>query len=317
MLTHEQLIERREYIGASDVAAILGVNPWKSAWDVWRDKRGLSEPVDPTPAMLAGTFLESGVLHYYNHTMGVAAVACHRYTDPVRPWLQVLPDGELRDADGNLTAILEIKCSSQWSDDGWGEPWDGVSEDHTPEVPPHYLWQVMAQLHVTGAPECHVVRLKAFGEPLQIYRVRPNLAAIDGMLRRLDRWHAEHIVGGMEPPRTSAVFVEPDTSRDLVVAPDDSEEATLLARFAELHAAIAEHNEATKPLESELKTIKGRLSVLSGESPGYVHNGVQFKRSGTTSVSYQKVAAALAGGKIPADVVARFTTKSNKWSIKR
>ena len=32
--------QRRKFIGGSDVAAIMGVSPWKSAVEVWQDKTG-------------------------------------------------------------------------------------------------------------------------------------------------------------------------------------------------------------------------------------------------------------------------------------
>lgn len=39
----EWLEGRRQGIGGSDVAAVLGLSPWKTALDVWNDKLGLSE----------------------------------------------------------------------------------------------------------------------------------------------------------------------------------------------------------------------------------------------------------------------------------
>ena len=46
-MTNEQraawLEGRRRGIGGSDVAAVLGLNPWKTPLDVWNDKLGLSE----------------------------------------------------------------------------------------------------------------------------------------------------------------------------------------------------------------------------------------------------------------------------------
>ena len=47
-------IDRTTTIGGSDVAAILGLSPWRSPLDVWREK-ALGEPDDrDTPAMQAG-----------------------------------------------------------------------------------------------------------------------------------------------------------------------------------------------------------------------------------------------------------------------
>ena len=37
------LEERRKGIGGSDVAAIMGLSPWKTAYQVYQDKRGGGE----------------------------------------------------------------------------------------------------------------------------------------------------------------------------------------------------------------------------------------------------------------------------------
>jgi predicted phage-related endonuclease len=40
MPREEWLVLRRKGIGGSDVSAILGINPWKTAMDVWLEKTG-------------------------------------------------------------------------------------------------------------------------------------------------------------------------------------------------------------------------------------------------------------------------------------
>jgi len=42
-LTTEQREIRRRYLGSSDIAAIFGMSPWKSAYDVWLEKTGSSK----------------------------------------------------------------------------------------------------------------------------------------------------------------------------------------------------------------------------------------------------------------------------------
>ena len=58
MLTPEQLERRRSSIGASDVAAILGLDPYRTGLDIWLQKRGLAEVQDQTEASLMGHLLD-------------------------------------------------------------------------------------------------------------------------------------------------------------------------------------------------------------------------------------------------------------------
>src|SRR6267142_5704216 len=61
-------IVRRSGVGGSDVAAILGLSPWKSAMDVWLEKKGLLEETsDPNREFLLelGTQLEPVIARLY------------------------------------------------------------------------------------------------------------------------------------------------------------------------------------------------------------------------------------------------------------
>ena len=69
-LTDEDLERRRKGIGASDVAAILGVSPWRSPWDVWADKTGRLQPWEGNEATKIGQYLESSVLSYAEAQVG-------------------------------------------------------------------------------------------------------------------------------------------------------------------------------------------------------------------------------------------------------
>ena len=57
----EWLALRQRGIGGSDASAIMGVNPYRSAWSVWADKTGLLPAEDETEAMRQGRDLEDYV----------------------------------------------------------------------------------------------------------------------------------------------------------------------------------------------------------------------------------------------------------------
>lgn len=54
MITDKQREQRRRYIGGSDMAAILGVDPWKTQVDLWLEKTGrlVDEPLTSKAAEL-------------------------------------------------------------------------------------------------------------------------------------------------------------------------------------------------------------------------------------------------------------------------
>lgn len=61
---------RKSGIGGSDVAAVLGMSPWRSPMDVWLEKTGRSEPVEENDAMYWGKKLEALVADRYCEETG-------------------------------------------------------------------------------------------------------------------------------------------------------------------------------------------------------------------------------------------------------
>lgn len=65
------LAARRSGIGGSDIAAICGLSPYQTPYDVWLDKLGQGEEVDPnSPGIYWGTVLEDVVAREYAQRTG-------------------------------------------------------------------------------------------------------------------------------------------------------------------------------------------------------------------------------------------------------
>jgi len=72
MTREEWLAERRGGIGGSDIAAILGVSPHRSALAVYADKLGLTPEAEATEAMRQGVDLEQYVARRFSEATGLA-----------------------------------------------------------------------------------------------------------------------------------------------------------------------------------------------------------------------------------------------------
>lgn len=62
--------ERRAYIGASEVAAITGLDKWRTPVDVFDDKLGLSAPFEENAHIRRGNRLEHVAAEYYTEQTG-------------------------------------------------------------------------------------------------------------------------------------------------------------------------------------------------------------------------------------------------------
>jgi putative phage-type endonuclease len=109
------LAERRRGIGSSDAAAILGVNPYKSAYAVWAEKTGLVGPdwEPPSEAALWGNLLEPLIAEQYALRTGRQLKDYGRHfvqRNPKYPFALAI-DREILPVDARGHGVLEIKVT--------------------------------------------------------------------------------------------------------------------------------------------------------------------------------------------------------------
>ena len=157
-LTEKQHEQRSKGIGGSEVAAIMGLSPFKTAYQVWEDKTGLSTGLkEETPQMAYGKLVEPVLRQWYSNKTGrIVTVPEMGVSNPKYPFVLASLDG-LTD-DGR---VLEIKTTR--SSQGWGEP-------GTDEIPVYYTTQVQTYLMVYGLRLADVVVSLAGAMP-EMYEV--------------------------------------------------------------------------------------------------------------------------------------------------
>lgn len=131
---------RRKGIGGSDVAAICGLNPYRSAIQVYLDKLGLAEDVEENQAMRWGKILEAPIADEFARLTGlpcrkVEAILQH----PEHEWALVNIDRIIEPVDG-APGVLEVKNTSAYLAKAWEEG----------EAPQHYITQLQWGMFVTG-----------------------------------------------------------------------------------------------------------------------------------------------------------------------
>ena len=135
------LKQRTQGVGGSDVAAILGLSPWKSPAQIWLEKTGRvdAEDLSDKPYVEFGNLMEPIVGDWYakqhpERTVRRVNAICKSIE---RPHAQASLDYEVK--DGLVWGVLEIKTARSAKD--WQ---DGV--------PPYYLTQIFHYMQVTNRP---------------------------------------------------------------------------------------------------------------------------------------------------------------------
>jgi len=132
----EWLACRRQGLGGSDAAAVLGISPFRTARDLYYDKRGLpiEDNEDNWVAMEVGTLLEDLVARIFAKKTGLNVYRrkC-MFQHPRHPWMLADLDFLVEMPDGG-TAILECKTTNYNARDKW-------EHDGNPIVPVYYETQ--------------------------------------------------------------------------------------------------------------------------------------------------------------------------------
>lgn len=189
-------LERGSYIGGGDIAAIIGVNPYRTPYDVYLSKIGEAPPAKPDPQRDArlkrGKLWEPIVVQMLREEHGIEIVAQNaRYVDPEFAYMAAEIDFEWT-RDGAPVMNGEIKSVHPLAAKGWG---DAESD----EVPMQYAAQSMWGLMVTGRELCQYGVV--FGaDDLTLYHVRADDETIEWLRTEARRFWNEHVLKRIPPP---------------------------------------------------------------------------------------------------------------------
>lgn len=185
----EFLQSRQKYIGGSDVSAILGISPWKTATDLWLDKiKPPAERADETNATAKrrGSRLEPYILDMIREEHGLQIVARNeRYVDDEVPYFAAEIDAETADE------TVEIKTVHPFKAKEWGE----LETDH---LPLHYVAQVQWGLGIRRRARCRVFAL--IGDDLRPYVVERDDETIAAMRARAAEFWTRYVATQIAPP---------------------------------------------------------------------------------------------------------------------
>jgi len=271
-LTDKQLISRQQSVGGSDVPAILGISPFKSAADVFLEKTHPMKDIT-TMAMEAGHMLEPAVIDW--------AIKKIKSADFVWSSANVRRTKMLKSANGldlpahaNLDFMFtldknpvgETRCAVEAKTTGlpryWGTP-------GTDEVPDHVLVQCLWQGLIADIDIIHVaVLIGDRGFSLQMYEIEPIQyeEETNEIVNRVAEFWNKNVMEGVAPKETAPKI---DTIKKIIRVPNKSIEVPDM--MIQSWIIAKEELSIAKQKESELKAKV--LSELSDAEEGRSASG--------------------------------------------
>lgn len=250
MLTAEQKELRRGRCGGSDVAAILGLSPWRTAFDVWAEKTNKVQHDDvETPPQRRGRLLEPAVAQWYAEETGLAveppalstAIGSEDWMVGSYDRLVIGPEGEVWG--------LELKTSKK--DDGWQD--SGVEAAGLAAatiMPVAYATQVLWYLEVSGLARWDVAVFFTFGDEFRRYTIHRDPAQGAQLVAKVREWWQRHVVEGEQPP----------------IDGSDSASAWLLSQYPRQRSDIRQATIAEQDLAERLHDAEARIETAKAEA---------------------------------------------------
>lgn len=152
----EWLHHRSKYIGGSDAACIIGLNPWKSNVDLWKEKKGLVVPEDigSKPYVQYGIAAEPIMRELFklNHPQYIVEYEENNsWLNDKYPFAAVSHDGWITEITTGRKGVWECKTTEIVSSMA-KEKWSG-------KIPDNYFAQLIHSLLVRE--DCEFAHLTA------------------------------------------------------------------------------------------------------------------------------------------------------------
>lgn len=253
--TTEWLEWRRQGLGASDAPILMGVSPWKTIHELWREK-ALGEVKEfRSFATERGKRLEDEAVEEVEKLLGVSFfTACIEH--PEFPWLRASLDGLSLDED----ISLEIKCPG--------------SKDHLSalngQVPEKYTWQLQHQMMVTGHKSMYYYSYDGSDGVLLEYKADEEMQT---KILEKAKWFWQKV------QNKESIELGPD---DYLPIADE--------RFRNLSVQYRTKKAQAELIEQELEEIRKGLLAFVQDHPRVKGSGLMiFKSERKGSIDYAKI----------------------------
>lgn len=199
--------DRLTGLGGSDLGAVLGLNPYRTPYQVWMEKTGRAEPFEGNLQTRFGTFAEQFVADEYSAITGNRVQKFNSMLrHPDAPLIGhvdrlVIPPGKQRAAHRlEIRTDRGLECKTAHAlaasrNGGWGEL-------GTDQVPEHYLVQCAAYMALTGCSFWDLAVL--FGNSdFRVFHLERDFELEAALVEESSRWWRDHVLADVPPDPSS------------------------------------------------------------------------------------------------------------------
>ena len=256
---NEWLEYRRKGVGGSDAAAIIGLDRYRSPFDVYADKLGLRPEIPDNEAMRQGRDLEQYVAERFMEATGKKvrrrnAVLQH----PEHHWMLANIDrwvvGENAGLECKTTSVLNRCKFSQG------------------EFPPNYYVQCVHYMAVTGAERWYLAVL-VLNKAFHVFTIERDEAEVQALIAAEKDFWENHVLKQI-PPTPDGSESTSEIIKQLFPEAREREEVALygheekIQQYLELDARVKELTQERDAIKQELQLALADVEI--GRAQGYI-----------------------------------------------
>jgi putative phage-type endonuclease len=275
-MPREQWLElRRQGLGGSDAAAIVRLDRYRSAFDVYAEKIGLKSEQPDNEAMRQGRDLEDYVAQRFMEATGKKvrrrnAILQHPehtfMTANIDRWVV----GENAGLECKTTSVLNRAKFSQG------------------EFPPNYYVQCMHYMAVTGAERWYLAVL-VLNKAFHVFTIERDEAEINALIEAEKDFWENHVLKQI-PPAPDGSEATSEVIKHLFPEAREREEVALygheekIQQYLELDARVKELTQERDAIKQELQLALADAEI--GRAQGYI---VEWKNQVRQSLDTKKL----------------------------
>lgn len=301
------LAERRKGVGGSDVAAITGHSPWKTAYMLYLEKAGQAPKQDMTENMYWGTVQEGIIADRWQH--GIDGKKVNKYKiehlscrdgivmfEGEKQHHLFSPDGIIKHPKHGQGG-LEIKTAEVWKQGKWKD-----------DIPDEYYLQVQWGMYVMGV-EYFWIAAKIGNSKYFEYKIDRDNATIMHLKRLVDDFW--QLIQTRTPPQVKGEDLEVINKTPVeTIEPIEIDDESKVDKLIELKAQIKDLETTAKEIEAELKqAINGHTQATTGR---YTINWGAYERSNFNSKAFAEEHPDLYKKYVDTEQYRRFTIKKEE-----
>ena len=272
--------DRNGFLGGTDASVIAGCHPYKTARELYHEKRGeiIQPDISDKEVIIWGNVLEDVLATEYSRRTGNKVRKVNRQL--LHSEHEFIGGHIDRDVVG-LPRALECKTANQYLSGKWGESGSDM-------VPEHYLLQCQHYMALLPKVEVFDLAVLIGGQDFRVYHIPRDEGLIDSLITLETRFWSD-IKEGKEPEfdcdheSTADLMARlyPGTNGGVVDLPDESLHWHEVMESAK--AKAKEYNSVVSAAKTHIQTMIGDAAV--GKVPGL--DGAGYSRKIVTRKGYE------------------------------